>query len=336
MSRGGYVKKKTAILLSAWVLVLVVFVLGQLIPEVLWDQSPYLQLVHVFDINAESQFSDPFKLEEDPMSNSKAFLSVPDGKPLEALPQDPACTARLKTLYAYDSFEETLRPIWFREMGNNKYSGTISDDYALDGKTSLRVELRKSDVNINNSKRSELALKKSEVPNASHTYGVAILLPSGGEEDYALDVKGSEIILQWHNVPDEGEQWTTPPLALRTYNGRYVLERCWDDDPISTDASMSSKNNRATYDLGSYIQDKGRFVQWQFHIKWGWLSKQDPILEIVKDGVEVLNLNGLPNTTNDTRGVVLKMGLYKWDWSQAHTGSTLDKRVIYYDRLIIE
>ena len=131
-------------------------------------------------------------------------------------------------------------------MTNEIYSGTISSAYTLDGKTSLRVELQRDDPIVNASKRSELALKFSESPLESHTYSVAILLPSGGEEDYALDENGSEIILQWHNVPDDNEPWTTPPLALRTYNGRYVLERCWDDDPFSTDESMSLKNYRSS------------------------------------------------------------------------------------------
>jgi hypothetical protein len=310
--------------------------LGQQNPVADRDMKPYLYWVHVSDFNTESPYSNRFKTEVVSKYDSKTPLSIPEETTLEALPDDSTYVERLNTLYAYDSFEEALRPIWTREMANDEYSGTISHNYALDGETSLRVELRKGDAIINGCKRSELSLKKSEDPNESHTYSVAVLLPSGGEDDYALDENGSEIILQWHNVPDDGEPWTTPPLALRTFNGRYILERCWDDDPYSTDESMSLKNYRSSYDLGPYIQDKGRFVQWKFRIKWGWFPEQEPILEIFKDGIEVLNLNGLPNTTNDKRGVVMKMGIYKWDWCQVHDGSVLDKRVIYYDRLIIE
>ena len=84
------------------------------------------------------------------------------------------------------------------------------------------------------------ALRIDPCDALSH-YNFGILLPNGGTEDYALDPQGSEIIAQWHNVPDSGEQWTTPPLALRTFKGRYVIERCWDDAAITTDSQMTSK-----------------------------------------------------------------------------------------------
>lgn len=333
------VKKRTAVLLTAGVLVAGVYAQGQLLQAGFTENNPYAQWDQwgtVFDFNTEIPFSNRFTSGVGPKKYTMPPRPVPKGTALEAIPLDPSYAARLHNLYAYDSFEGAMRSIWTMEMVNEAYSGTISNDYALDGDTSLRVELRKDDPIINGCKRSELALKVSENRLETHTYSVGILLPSGGEEDYALDERGSEIILQWHNVPDEGEQWTTPPLALRTYNGRYVLERCWDDDPYSTDETLSLKNNRATHDLGPYVQDKGRFVQWKFRIKWGWLPAQEPILEIYKDGVEILDLSGLPNTTNDRRGVVMKMGLYKWDWCQRHDRSVLDKRVVYYDRLLIE
>lgn len=290
----------------------------------------------LFGLNADIQFSNKFMPGMNPKKFERQPRPVDIDRGMEAIPQDPVYASRLSELYAYDSFEGAPQPIWSMEMAEEPYSGMLSEAYAFDGDSSLRIELRRDDPVVNHSKRSELALKFSEKSLASHTYSVAVLLPAGGEEDYAVDPEGSEIILQWHNVPDAGENWTTPPLALRTYNGRYVLERCWDDEKYSTDDSITRKKYRATYDLGSYVEDKGRFVQWRFKIRWGWLPSHSPVLEVYKDGVEVLNLNGMPNTTNDENGVVMKVGIYKWDWNQRYDHSILDRRVIYYDRILIE
>lgn len=239
--------------------------------------------------------------------------------------------------YILNDTQTGLSSAWYREMPNESYSGSITDKYIQAGSPSYRIELRKTDVDVNKGKRSEISTFETELPLQESTYTFYILLPKGGVEDYAIDPLGSEIIAQWHNTPDEGEEWTTPPLALRTKEGRYVLERCWDDSEITTDEQITKKGYRSFHDLGSYVNDKGRYVKWSFHIKWGWLESQEPMLEVYKDGVKVLDLNGLPNTTNDKKGVRLKLGIYKWDWGQGSETnySILDKRVIYYNNVSI-
>lgn len=239
----------------------------------------------------------------------------------------------LSPLFA-DSFENGLSEQWYCEMPNNSYSGTVSKRYSIDGYSSLRIELRKSDTQVYDGKRSEISLDANP-PLQEYTYSFSILLPKGGEEDYSLDPTGSEIIAQWHNTPDPGEPWTTPPLALRTFHGHYVLDRCWDDAPITSNEQMTQKGQRASYDLGSYENDKGKFINWKFHVKWGWLDQQHPFLEVYKDDEEILRADG-PNTTNDKVGVLMKLGIYKWDWSQTNDTSILTRRVIYYDNVKIE
>lgn len=235
-----------------------------------------------------------------------------------------------------DNFESNFSSMWMKELPNNTYSATISKNHAVNSVASLRVELRKTDPNVYGSKRSELALMNNEVPLEYHKYNLSIFLPKGGSEDYAFDPVGSEIITQWHNVPDANEQWTVPPLALRTFKGRYVLERYWDDAKITTTEQMEAKKYHATYDLGSYESDKGSFVNWSFKIKWGWLASQNPRLEIFKNGTKILDVAG-SNTTNDQKGNIWKIGLYKWDWAQgANNTSILSTRVIYYDNASIE
>ncbi|WP_368294259.1 polysaccharide lyase [Dehalobacter sp. TBBPA1] len=237
----------------------------------------------------------------------------------------------------YDDFEYGLGSDWNREMANDEYSGQITSKFAFDRMYSYRIELRNTDVSVNGGKRSELSTVRAEKPLEEHVYIVSVLLPDGEDEDYLLDPYGSEIIIQWHNTPDPGEEWTYPPLALHTENGRYTLERNWDTSPMSTNEKIDLNGTRHFYDLGSYLEDKGRWVTWTFHIKWGWLKSQNPILEVYKDKKKILDLNGLPNTMNDQVGVHMKLGMYKTDWQEdiEQNKSDLEKRVIYFDGVSI-
>lgn len=239
-----------------------------------------------------------------------------------------------------DSFETGISGNWNCEMLNKSYSGTISNLYASEGASSLRIELRKYDCLVNWGKRSEIAMVNREKPLEEHDYSFATLLPKGGIEDYALDPNGSEIIAQWHNTPDQGEEDSSPPIALHTgayYNNpdRYTLEVNWDPSPTQSGQTIAKEDNHAIYDLGSFVSDKGKWVEWTFHIKWGWKASQKPLLEIYKDGVKVLDLKDYPNTTNDKVGIYMKLGIYKWDWGQVKDKSILTKRVIYYDNVMV-
>lgn len=234
----------------------------------------------------------------------------------------------------YEGFEGRLSSFWDVEMANSTYSGKISSKYARKGAKSCRVELRKTDPNVYGSKRAEISLP-NEKPLEEHWYSFSTLLPRGGLEDYSTDSKSAEILAQWHNIPDQGEPWTSPPLALLTSNGHWFINRFWDDAKITSNEQMRQKGYYSTHDLGSYIGDKGTWVDWKFHIKWGWLKSQNPILEVYKNNKKVLDCNGLPNTTNDDMGVYMKLGIYKWDWTERKTASIINKRVVYYDEVIV-
>lgn len=89
-------------------------------------------------------------------------------------------------------------------------------------------------------------------------------------------------------------------------------------------------------DLGSYENDKGKWVDWVFHVRWGWLKEQSPITEVYKNGVLVFERNGYPNAMNDAKGVFPKLGIYKWAWKDLNNTSILTKRVIYYDDYFVK
>ncbi|NPV90417.1 MAG: hypothetical protein HPY50_06570 [Firmicutes bacterium] len=221
--------------------------------------------------------------------------------------------------------------LWVKEVANNSYGCTVSDKYLLNNMPALRFELRNTDPIVDGSKRAEIYRKTPESPLEEHTYIFSTLLPTGGDEDFAYDPKSCDIIAQWHNVPDPGEKWTMPPLMLQVWNREYDVVRVWDDAPLSTDESILAKGNMKEYTVGKIDGDKGRWVTWRFHVKWGWLASQGPKLEVYKDGVKVLDLNGLPNTTNDKTGVCQKLGIYKPDWADNPKISVVKKRIVYYN-----
>jgi hypothetical protein len=237
-----------------------------------------------------------------------------------------------------DSFEGRISHIWWLETIGKDYSVSISNVYHKDGNSSLRVELRKDDPIVNGGKRSEISLKKHEPRLEDHVYSFSIYLPDGGAEDFINDTDGSDILAQWHNTPDRGEEWTYPPVALRVKDGHWYIDRYWDDAKMSTDAEIDRKGNRELIDLGSYIEDKGKWVDWRFHIKWGWNKEQKPVFEVYKNGILVCKRNGLPNTMNDEIGVCMKLGIYKWGWilPESENISITNSRVVYYDCFVVE
>jgi hypothetical protein len=229
-----------------------------------------------------------------------------------------------------EDFESNLSKwYWTKETPAQSYSQTFSTGIKESGSQSFRVELRNTDPDVASSKRCEILLP-SEQPLEEHWYGVSIYLPNGGTEDYAIDTQ-PEALIQWHNTPDTSEQSVSPPLSLQTINGRYNIVIDSDAGRMSTQSAPFSLTQTIT-DIGDYTADKGKWVQWVFHVRWGWLSNQNPITEVYKDGLLVYQNNGTPNTMNDQLGVYQKLGIYKWPWHSANNGgSILTSRVVYYD-----
>lgn len=199
------------------------------------------------------------------------------------------------------------------------------------GTKALRIELHQDDPDVSHSRRAELALPVA-TQNGEYWYAFSVYLPA----DYATD-RSAESLAQWKGTADTqlGETGMSPPLALLTKNGHWIINRLWDDAPVSTLASVQAKGNRRSHDLGLNDADKGRWTDWVFHVKWGWQASQDPKLEVYKNGVLVVNQNGQPNTTNDAVAPYFKMGIYKWDWKEDPLRSDLTTRVVYYDRVLI-
>lgn len=258
---------------------------------------------------------------------------------LSCYPRDPIPVGPVQTTILSTGFESPSTYPWgflWAEGAQKSYSMQTVDSKYRKGIRSLRVELRKGDLTPDNNLnvRAELTAQK-EKPRMERRYKFSIYLPENGDEDFATDIS-PEILAQWHNVPDPGEEWTSPPLALAVRNGEWSVDRLWDEDSISTTAKMFAEKKYAFHNLGSVQGDKGKWTDWEFYVKWGWLPEHNTILEVYKNGVKVLDQKGLPNTTNDRDGVYFKMGIYKWEWGKTPSPSTTSKRIVYYDDVEIK
>lgn len=241
-----------------------------------------------------------------------------------------------------ETFENGFSSYWYRAMNNYAYSGNPSTNYSVSPTHSYRFELHSTDPKVEGGKRAELE-GAPEPPLQNRIYNFSTYLPNGGSEDYALDKpECDEIIAQWHQNPDPEDKETScgPPLCLilntdpKDGRGYYSVMQLWDSRAITPSNNLG--NNRTYFDLGSYEGDKGKWVNWSFHVKWGWLASQNPKLEVYKDGVLVVNSNS-PNTFNDKKGVNQQFGIYKWEWdgSDSRAISMLTKRVIYFDDMTV-
>ncbi|MFG2195987.1 polysaccharide lyase [Streptomyces sp. NPDC048639] len=173
------------------------------------------------------------------------------------------------------------------------------------GEYSSRFELRKDDPAINGGTRSELS---GDFLDGEQWYGFSTYL-----KDWDPD-QASDIVTQWHQHWDVG---SSPPLSINTRKGHWEI-------------SQNREDHQEQTDLGAYETNK--WTDWVIHVKWS--SGDDGVLQIWKDGkpVEGFEDRKGPNTYNDDRGNYMKIGIYKWPWSQGKPSDT-DRRVLFHDEV---
>nr|WP_296065427.1 polysaccharide lyase [uncultured Actinoplanes sp.] len=178
------------------------------------------------------------------------------------------------------------------------------------GGASARFELVRGDPVINHNTRAELATP-IEPRDAERWYAFSVYLPA----DWARD-RSPEILAQFHQHYGIGGE---PPLAIGTRAGQWELQTARDA-------------HSDTARVGAYRT--GGWTDWLVHARWS--ARGDGLLQIWRDGVPVPGFSGLrgPNTYRSRYGVYLKVGLYKWDWSQ-HNPTDTTRRVMYLDELRI-
>ena len=227
----------------------------------------------------------------------------------------------------WDDFESAKIDQWSQEFccqhsASFVTTGENREQVESEKSTFIQFELRKNDPEINLGKRAELALK-SVFLQRSYTYSFRLFLP----RDYDAD-RSFEILAQWHGLPDFdlGETWRSPPLALRTENGNFKLERNWDSQQVT----LNSDRQQELIDLGAYTP--GKWSDWRFQVTWS--PQADGLIKVWQNNTLVWWHQGA-NTYNDRQGPYFKIGIYKPDWKYKPENSTVSDRTVYFDDVLI-
>jgi len=154
--------------------------------------------------------------------------------------------------------------------------------------------------------------------SAEEIWSFDVLFPSVGME---FDPQPA-IIMQLHGVPDAGEAFRRPPIAVDNKNDRLTLSWLYDERQITPagfdDWDVSSR------DLGATTKDQ--WINFVFHVKydpWG-----DGALRVLRDGQLVVDESEVAIGFNDQLGAYLGFGIYQFTGTSAYS-----QRSIYFDNM---
>ena len=170
-----------------------------------------------------------------------------------------------------------------------------------------------------------------------YRYHILIYLPN----DWKFD-SYEKLLMQWHGSPDRslGEKSRYPPIALSIQNGEkgvgsnYFINIRSDSNKITGGPHGPFEINEKI-ELGSIVEDLGKWTQWVFEIKWSY--KNDGSLVIWKDGDAVLERKKRANTYNDKYGPYWKFGVYIPHWNKKYSDQRTgyEQYVAYFDNVSI-
>jgi len=146
------------------------------------------------------------------------------------------------------------------------------------------------------------------------------------DPDMVARGSGSNQILDFHSVPDQGDESFSSPFSLYAGEGGLSLMIRWDPNPVQR------RSNLRTADL--WFDPNPSTTQWHklvMRVRFHWDNSRDPYIRIwrsVGDGplTQIVNHSG-PNAYNDTFCCLpQKFGLYRWDaWAGSATRTMFTK-----------
>jgi Polysaccharide lyase len=211
----------------------------------------------------------------------------------------------------------SLRPL--SASGN---APAITTEHVRAGRYALKSYLSRTGSSV--SYRTEVTTNNANALYFSDTwYGLSVFLPS----NYVTSPVW-EIVFQWHGVAGDPNMILNPPISMHTEDG------VWRLSTIGNSANPPDRNYESLekFPLGSYSSDLGRWTDWVFRIRWDYRkvgSGNDGLLQVWKNGVQVVNQSPIQLGFDDGTGPYFKMGLYKgWRSGQVDTVSS---RLIYHD-----
>lgn len=219
---------------------------------------------------------------------------------------------------------ESLSSIGYVE-GCCSYSVTKSDSVKHSGSYAGRYELRSTDP-VTNSKRAEQTFYNNVTnPNVDvRWYDFWLFIPN--DPAWLTDVK-EEVIWQYH---DKGPTCSASPvLSLEIINNTYRIRTRYST------ADYCNTGNRVertpVYLSGNIQGDKGKWVRWTVYANF--TADNNGFAYVYKNGTEVFKIVNSPMSYVGSQYPYMKGGIYKWVWTGS--GSTSNRRIIYWDDLRI-
>jgi len=165
----------------------------------------------------------------------------------------------------------------------------------------------------------------------------SIYLPS----DFVCDgcqsgVYASEHHMQIFPYPDRDarqrpgypeEEWLQPVMGLLIDKDMWHVNIAADSRPVTP---VYKYQRIKHYNLGSWLNDRGKWTDWVFHFKLDYTANGDNggFLKVYKNDVLVLHDQG-GNCMNDILGPYPVIGTYKYSWKHGPTDT--DTRILYFD-----
>ncbi|BCL74045.1 hypothetical protein TUMSATVNIG1_60310 (plasmid) [Vibrio nigripulchritudo] len=116
---------------------------------------------------------------------------------------------------------------------------------------------------------------------------------------------------QIHSVPDSGESWRCPIMALESVSGALRMYNRWDESPISTTKNGTCGNAGNSIKYRKLFEHPYESKIWNNVEISGRLHYEgEPCLTVKLNDNVVSNVCG-PNTFNDKKVPYIKFGVYK-------------------------
>ena len=185
------------------------------------------------------------------------------------------------------------------------HSITISSDESREGEQSLKVVQRLTDEGDIGGVGNYRAEVKTTTP-----------MEKGQQYWVGFSVKPNQIsntrtiLFQFHQKPDPGQEWGSPPYYLYIENGKFLLRQFVIYD---------------LQDLGEVESDQ--WTDFVINVKWSTNGQDDGCMKVWRDGELVFTMNGANTYDENVRGQKgphIKFGAY--------TGKQPSRTVVYFDQ----
>lgn len=208
-----------------------------------------------------------------------------------------------------EDFESGIIP--FHVSGNSPEVVVLQD--ARRGNHALKSILTNNSVV---QKRTELSVSPKILNfDVDKEYWVGISIKLGEDFKQSSSFNDQGMILQWHYQNGlHPEVKDAQPLLLRYQDGRVYVH-----------------NEVLQEYMASCEPDYNKWVDWVFHIKF---SDKNGIIEIWRNGEEVVNWRGDNHQIEMIEGAYLKFGIYSYQYEK-NPPEEIFTRTVYHDELKI-